>query len=540
VNPAPTSCSPPTGATAGSNSPVIVGGTINLTSSSTGGTSQTWGGPSGFTSTDQNPSIASATSGMAGFYTVTITSSGTCTATATVNVSVVIPPTAAVVFVNIANTAAPTQDGNSWATAYGSLQTALSLAPASAEVWVAQGTYKPTNTGLRTIAFDVPSGIKMYGGFVGNEALLNQRNFRTNETLLSGDIGTVGNYKDDSYHVLTLIGVNNQTLVDGFSIKYGYAANQPPVANYSNTTASAFILPVSNESGGGIFIKGSNPIISNCIIQSNFAIFGAGIFCEDGTLANINTCVISGNFATFGGGVYNLNSNVSFNDDLISGNKGLGGGMYNNHCNPTLTNLTVASNDGFVGGIYSTPNPGNESYPIISNSIIWNNTNTQTVGTLATITNSIVQGGYAGLGNRNLAPAFLNQMLPSLAPTISGNYQLTNTSPAIDAGNNGTITLTDKDLAGNLRRYNGGIVDMGAYEFQGSRVGGTVISITSGNWENDSTWSGGVSPLAGDNVIINNNHNVTILNLGIAKNVEIRTNAKIIHSTVSSKLQTGI
>jgi len=70
--------------------------------------------------------------------------------------------------------------------------------------------------------------------------------------------------------------------------------------------------------------------------------------------------------------------------------------------------------------------------------------------------------------------------------------------------------------------------------------GVTVISIVSGDWESNSTWDIGRSPLAGDSVIINNNHNVTILNLGVAKNVEIRTNAKIIYSTTSSKLQTGI
>ena len=123
---------------------------------------------------------------------------------------------------------------------------------------------------------------------------------------------------------------------------------------------------------------------------------------------------------------------------------------------------------------------------------------------------------------------------------MAGDNSVINTSPAIDGGENGTITLTEKDLVGNLRRFNGGIVDIGAYEFQGNRTGGTVISIISGNWESGSTWMGGVSPLAGDNVIINNNHNVTILNQGTAKNVEIKTNAKIIHSTASSKLQTGI
>jgi hypothetical protein len=91
----------PTAATAGSNSPVTVGSPLNLTSSSTGGTSQVWAGPNSYTSTAQNPSIASATTAMAGVYTVTITSSGICTATATANVIVnavvatVAPPTAA-------------------------------------------------------------------------------------------------------------------------------------------------------------------------------------------------------------------------------------------------------------------------------------------------------------------------------------------------------------------------------------------------------------------------------------------------------------
>ncbi len=127
-----------------------------------------------------------------------------------------------------------------------------------------------------------------------------------------------------------------------------------------------------------------------------------------------------------------------------------------------------------------------------------------------------------------------------MPPTLSGDNILTNTSPAIDAGDNGTISLTDRDLVGNLRRFNGRIVDMGAYEFQGTRVGTIVISVMSGDWESNSTWDIGRSPLAGDSVIINNNHNVTILNSGITKNIEIRTNAKIINRTATSKLQIGI
>ena len=81
---------------------------------------------------------------------------------------------------------------------------------------------------------------------------------------------------------------------------------------------------------------------------------------------------------------------------------------------------------------------------------------------------------------------------------------------------------------------------MGAFEFQGSRLGGTVISIISGNWESNATWDVGRSPLAGDKVIINNNHNVTLNTTGTFKNMEIRANAKVIHSSTNTKLQPGI
>ncbi|MEY3443879.1 MAG: hypothetical protein RLZZ519_2160, partial [Bacteroidota bacterium] len=79
----------PTSPTASSNSPVIVGGTINLTASTVSGATYSWTGPNGFTSTAQNPTISGATLIMGGTYTVTATVNG-CTSTASttlVNVS---------------------------------------------------------------------------------------------------------------------------------------------------------------------------------------------------------------------------------------------------------------------------------------------------------------------------------------------------------------------------------------------------------------------------------------------------------------------
>src|SRR6185436_3684510 len=68
-------------AAAGSNSPVCAGNTLNLTSS--GGTSYTWSGPNGFSSTLQNPSISNATTAATGTYTVTVSSTGCSSSTST-------------------------------------------------------------------------------------------------------------------------------------------------------------------------------------------------------------------------------------------------------------------------------------------------------------------------------------------------------------------------------------------------------------------------------------------------------------------------
>jgi hypothetical protein len=62
--------------TAGSNSPVCVGGSINLTASAVTGATYSWTGPNGFGSTQQNPVRSNVTSLDAGTYSVTVTVNG--------------------------------------------------------------------------------------------------------------------------------------------------------------------------------------------------------------------------------------------------------------------------------------------------------------------------------------------------------------------------------------------------------------------------------------------------------------------------------
>ena len=84
---------PPCAATAGSNSPVCEGGTIELYGGALGMDSYSWTGPGGWISSAQNPTRPNATTAMAGTYSLTVTKDD-CTDTATTYVTVNAKPAA--------------------------------------------------------------------------------------------------------------------------------------------------------------------------------------------------------------------------------------------------------------------------------------------------------------------------------------------------------------------------------------------------------------------------------------------------------------
>jgi hypothetical protein len=65
--------------TASSNSPLTVGGTLNLLGGPAGMTTYSWTGPNGFSSLLQNPSISNVTIAAAGTYSLSVTNSNGCT-----------------------------------------------------------------------------------------------------------------------------------------------------------------------------------------------------------------------------------------------------------------------------------------------------------------------------------------------------------------------------------------------------------------------------------------------------------------------------
>ena len=114
----PAECTPPETPTAGYNSPLYAGMTLNLTASTVPGATYSWTGPNGFTSTSQNPSIPNTTTANSGIYSVTATV-GTC-ASAPGTTTVTINPSATV--------SVQTSSGSlifNWP--YGTLQSATNL-----------------------------------------------------------------------------------------------------------------------------------------------------------------------------------------------------------------------------------------------------------------------------------------------------------------------------------------------------------------------------------------------------------------------------
>lgn len=126
VNPAPVA------PTAGSNSPVCVGTTLNLTASNIPGATYNWTGPNGFTSTTQNPSITNVTLAAAGTYTVTATVAG-CTGPGG-TVTVVVNPTPV----------APTAGSNSPICAGSTLNLTASNIPGATYNWTGPNGFTST------------------------------------------------------------------------------------------------------------------------------------------------------------------------------------------------------------------------------------------------------------------------------------------------------------------------------------------------------------------------------------------------------------
>lgn len=396
----------------------------------------------------------------------------------------------------------------SWANAC-DLQTALTTAQTGDQIWVAAGYHITGESGNREATFQLKSGVAIYGGFDGTETSLSQRDFETNLTILSGDVGAEGDNTDNAYHVVTGSGVDATAILDGFTITGGFGLTQTQQFNgggmnnlSGSPTLTNVIFTENNGSfGGGMYNYASSPTLVNVTFHDNWAAGGGGVYNDSSSSPTITDTTFIDNTALIsGGGMENANgshptlSNVLFSGNIGDSNFATGGGMMNTLSNPTLTNVTFSDNFAvYQGGAmynqnsspiltnvtffsnYTAVNGGaiastsSQSNPVVINSIFWGNLPDQVyveASATTTITYSVVQGGWAGTGNLDLDP-----LLGPLAD--NGGFNFTHAlypgSPAIDAGDPANCPASDqrglpRPIDGD--GLNGPRCDMGAYEFE--------------------------------------------------------------------------
>jgi len=277
------------------------------------------------------------------------------------------------------------------------------------------------------------------------------------------------------------------------------------ISNFDNSNAKLRNVTFNNNTagifGGGMDNSSSSPNLTHVTFHNNSALQGGGISNLLNSSPTLTNVVFYDNSATSsGGGIYNSESHPLLTNLTFYGNSAnTGGGIYNNKSHPLLTNLTFygnsANNGGGISNVESHPLLtnltfyGNFAYnngggidnlysnPTLVNCILWGDSATSgseiaNFGSSAPVVSySLVQGGYAGVGNIHADPRFLN---PS-----AGDLHLDLDSPAIDSGNNEAVPVgINSDLDGAPRFVdiasvpdtgNGTppIVDRGAYEASG-------------------------------------------------------------------------
>lgn len=394
-------------------------------------------------------------------------------------------------------------NGHSWVDAYTDLQPALAVAKAGDEIWVAAGTYKPTAGTDRAKSFVMVAGVGLYGGFAGTETAREERDWQAHATILSGEIGAVGDQTDNTCHVV--VGANNAVL-DGFTVTGGYNGNHgagmlndsvsPAISNC--TIRGNVIVHISDKGnyvgGGGVCNINGSPTFSNCTVSSNslrdkddgttygngIYIVGGGGICNAEGSPTFSDCTISGNTVidgsthnidVTGGGICNYSSSPAFNDCTISGNStidGDGGGIYNAYSSPTFShcafigNINNAHFVGAGGGIYNiVSNPSFSHCTFTGNSASENGMGGGIYNYLSspTISNCTFSGNLAGAGGGGIYISSYSSSSDS--PTISNcTFNGNSTNMGVGGGigiSEDAVTITNCTFSGNSADMGGGV-----------------------------------------------------------------------------------
>ncbi|MBS3741475.1 MAG: right-handed parallel beta-helix repeat-containing protein [Candidatus Cloacimonetes bacterium] len=293
---------------------------------------------------------------------------------------------------------------------------------------------------------------------------------------------------DQDGHVIAFNNEEDTTAVlAGFTVRNGYAYSRS-LPNYGGGIFCSGASPTlqhlivkdnaANLSGGGIYCyNGASPHISYVIISNNTAVEGGGgIYCDEASPLVEHSMISNNSADNYGGGILLSNASPSLEYVAITDNSATneGGGVYcsvgsqpeivnatiaNNFCgtngagiyciwssSPQLKNTIVSDNLGNYG-IYVDDDGGN---PGIEYSNFYNNGSGNFYGVQDTIGVNVTTNT-----NGDTCDVYYNiQLDPLFADANNGDYNLTENSPCIDAGDPASPLDPDATFA-----------DMGAYYY---------------------------------------------------------------------------
>lgn len=229
-------------------------------------------------------------------------------------------------------------NGSSWSSAFGNVQQAVdAAAEKGADVWVAKGVYK----GDSVAVVSLKPGVNLYGGFSGNETSLSVRDTAKNPTILDGDGKMQVVVQNEGFEESSAV------VVDGFTIRNGYAENGGGVYVNANTTLNNCIVTGNKSSGYGsaiyaqgakiknlqiidnTFEKGlyytvylSNSEMDSCAVLNNSAYYSAAVYGEKESL--VTNCDISGNVSSYSSSYGSVFSASKVRDCKFVNTKGRG------------------------------------------------------------------------------------------------------------------------------------------------------------------------------------------------------------------------
>ncbi len=221
----------------------------------------------------------------------------------------------------------PGGDGASWNTAYRYLLDAINVAKNAeggspnddvSEIWVAQGVYKPnlSDSGSCTSnciqrTFLLPARLNIYGGFLGTEIDLSERNSDpiTNNTVLSGDVNgddgdLPGGLSNRADNAATLLVMSSYVTIDGFSVE---RASEIAILSNGRTDITLSNLLIRQNTGSSAVqmasLSGNGHLIRNTTFTLNQSDSkGGALRALIASKITIEDCTFRQNFALTSGG----------------------------------------------------------------------------------------------------------------------------------------------------------------------------------------------------------------------------------------------